>query len=41
MDTRWMVETVFSSLKRMFGEYVYSVKIEKHETGIDVKSITI
>ena len=22
---RWIVETVFSSLKRMFGEYVYSV----------------
>ncbi len=23
---RWIVETVFSCLKRMFGEYVYSVK---------------
>ena len=25
---RWMAETVFSSLKRMFGEYVYSVKFK-------------
>ncbi|MER5174204.1 MAG: IS5 family transposase [Candidatus Nitrosocosmicus sp.] len=25
---RWIVETVFSSIKRMFGEYVYSVKFE-------------
>jgi len=25
---RWMVETVFSSLKRMFGEYVYSIKFK-------------
>lgn len=25
---RWIVETVFSVLKRMFGEYVYSVKME-------------
>ena len=26
---RWIIETVFSSLKRMFeGEYVYSVKME-------------
>ena len=25
---RWMVETVFSSIKRTFGEYVYSVKFE-------------
>ena len=24
---RWIVETVFSSLKRMFGDYVYSVKL--------------
>jgi hypothetical protein len=23
---RWIVETVFSTIKRMFGEYVYSVK---------------
>ncbi len=25
---RWIVETAFSSIKRMFGEYVYSVKFE-------------
>ena len=25
---RWIVETVFSSVKRMFGEYVYSVKLK-------------
>ena len=25
---RWIVETVFSSIKRTFGEYVYSVKLE-------------
>ena len=25
---RWIVETVFSCLKRMFGEYVYSVKLK-------------
>ena len=24
----WIVETVFSCLKRMFGEYVYSVKLK-------------
>jgi hypothetical protein len=25
---RWIVETVFSCLKRMFGEYIYSVKLQ-------------
>jgi hypothetical protein len=25
---RWMAETVFSCIKRTFGEYVYSVKFE-------------
>ena len=25
---RWSVETVFSSIKRMFGEYVYSVRLK-------------
>ena len=25
---RWMAETVFSSIKRTFGEYVYSVRFE-------------
>ena len=25
---RWIVETMFSSLKRRFGEYVYSIKLQ-------------
>ena len=25
---RWIVETVFSFIKRMFGEYVYSVRLK-------------
>jgi hypothetical protein len=25
---RWIVETVFSSIKRRFGEYVYSVRLK-------------
>ena len=25
---RWIVETVFSCIKRMFGEYVYSVRLK-------------
>jgi len=25
---RWIAETVFSSIKRTFGEYVYSVRLE-------------
>jgi hypothetical protein len=25
---RWIVETVFSVIKRMFGEYVYSVRLK-------------
>ena len=25
---RWIVETVFSCIKRRFGEYVYSVKLK-------------
>jgi len=25
---RWIAETVFSCLKRMFGEYVYSVRLK-------------
>jgi hypothetical protein len=25
---RWIAETVFSCIKRTFGEYVYSVKLE-------------
>jgi hypothetical protein len=34
---RWIVETVFSSLKRTFGEYVYSVT-EKCDIGNDLKA---
>jgi hypothetical protein len=26
--SRWIVETIFSSIKRMFGEYVYSVRLK-------------
>ena len=35
---RWIVETVFSCLKRMFGEYVYSVKLKNmiHEMILKV-----
>ena len=25
---RWIVETVFSAIKRTFGEYVYSVRLK-------------
>jgi len=25
---RWIIETVFSCLKRTFGEYIYSVKLK-------------
>ena len=28
MDKRWIAETVFSCLKRRFGEYVYSIKFK-------------
>ena len=38
---RWIVETVFSSIKRMFGEYVYSVRLKNMITGNDVKSIIV
>jgi hypothetical protein len=27
-EQRWIVETVFSSIKRMFGEYVYPVRLK-------------
>ena len=36
---RWIFETVFSCIKRMFGEYVYSIKSKEYDTGNDVKSI--
>ncbi|CAN5846472.1 hypothetical protein BH23THE1_BH23THE1_31750 [soil metagenome] len=35
---RWMVETVFSSLKRMFGEYVYSIKMENMKQELLLKA---
>jgi hypothetical protein len=35
---RWIVETVFSSLKRMFGEYVYSVKMENMKQELMLKA---
>ena len=34
---RWMAETVFSSIKRTFGEYVYSVKFENMVKEIMLK----
>ena len=38
---RWISETVFSCIKRMFGEYVYSIKSKKYCTGNDAKSIIV
>ena len=35
---RWVVETVFSSLKRMFGEYVYSVKLKNMKQELMLKA---
>jgi IS5 family transposase len=35
---RWMVETVFSSIKRMFGEYVYSAKIKNMKQELLLKA---
>jgi hypothetical protein len=35
---RWIVETVFSSLKRMFGEYVYSIKMENMKQELMLKA---
>ncbi len=34
---RWIVETVFSSIKRMFGEYVYSTKIKNMKQELMLK----
>ncbi len=34
---RWIVETVFSYLKRMFGEYVYSTKMENMKQELRLK----
>ncbi len=38
---RWIVETVFSCIKRRFGEYVYSIKLRKYDTRNDVKSVIV
>jgi hypothetical protein len=35
---RWIAETVFSSLKRMFGEYVYSIKMENMKQELMLKA---
>jgi hypothetical protein len=35
---RWSVETVFSSLKRTFGEYVYSVKMKNMKQELMLKA---
>ena len=35
---RWIVETVFSSIKRMFGEYVYSVRLKNMIREIMLKA---
>jgi hypothetical protein len=34
---RWIVETVFSCLKRMFGEYVYSVRLKNMKQEMMLK----
>ena len=38
---RWIVETVFSSLKRLFGEYVYSVRLKNMIQEMMLKAICI
>ncbi len=35
---RWIVETVFSSIKRMFGEYVYSIRMENMKQELMLKA---
>jgi putative hemolysin len=35
---RWIAETVFSTMKRMFGEYVYSVKFHKMVKEMTLKA---
>jgi hypothetical protein len=35
---RWIAEIVFSSFKRMFGEYVYSVKMENMKQELMLKA---
>ena len=38
---RWIAETVFSCIKRTFGEYVYSVRLKNMIQRNDAKSITV
>ena len=39
---RWMAETTFSSIKRMFGEYIcICYTISKHGKGDDDNSIIV
>ena len=38
---RWIVETVFSCLKRRFGEYVYSVKLQNMIQEMMLKAIIL
>jgi Transposase DDE domain len=38
---RWIVETVFSVIKRMFGEYVYSVRLKNMIQEMMLKAICI
>ncbi|MGH2623071.1 MAG: transposase [Sphingobacterium sp.] len=35
---RWIVESAFSVLKRMFGEYVYSIKMENMKQELMLKA---
>ena len=35
---RWIVETVFSSIKRRFGEYVYSVRLKNIKQEMMLKA---
>jgi transposase len=35
---RWIVETIFSTMKRMFGEYVYSVKFDNMVKEMTLKT---
>ena len=41
MEREWIAETVFSCIKRTFGEYVYSVKFREYDKRNDAKSITV
>jgi hypothetical protein len=35
---RWIVETIFSTMKRVFGEYVYSVKFDNMVKEMTLKA---